>query len=77
MLKEIKNPITFASGYSLDMYCKFDNDKHSFQEFPHQYLGETFKECADEALREGWKINYKTRLAICPKCAKLCKDLIP
>lgn len=71
----------YASGYSLDLYCDTYpassehssttcDGVHAWNEFPHQYAGETFMECANQARKDGWKIHKKTRTATCPKCAK-------
>lgn len=59
------NPM--ASGYSMDLYCDRINDNHSQFEFPHQFLGETFAECARAARNTGWKI-HKNGFATCPRC---------
>lgn len=58
----------YASGYSLDLYCDRPNSDHGFNEFPHQFNGETFSECAKEARKAGWRFHRKTRTATCPKC---------
>lgn len=60
----------YASGYTLDLYCDHQNDNHRFNEFPWQYTGETFAECARAAKRNGWKLHHKLRTATCPKCTK-------
>lgn len=62
--------MNYASGYNLSLYCDKISDDHGLSEFPHEYDGETFAECAKEAKADGWKIHYKTRTATCPKCAK-------
>jgi len=63
----------YASGYSLDLYCDhfsgFGDEWHEWAEFPHQYVGETFAECARKARKAGWKFHHKTRTATCPKCS--------
>jgi hypothetical protein len=58
----------YAGCYALDLYCDRENDAHGWSEFPHQFTGETFGECAREARLKGWTINRKTRFATCPKC---------
>lgn len=68
--KLLASPNCYASGYSLHLYCDHENPKHGFQEFPHEYDGETFAECSKGARVAGWKFHYATRTATCPKCAK-------
>lgn len=60
----------YAGCYSLDLYCDRESAEHRFQEFPHQYTGETFGECAREARRDGWIIRTRLRTATCPKCSR-------
>lgn len=38
-------------------------------EFPHQFIGETFAECARAAQRRGWVLHQRDRTATCPKCS--------
>lgn len=66
----VAKPLQYASGYSLDLYCDHDNQRHRFDEFPHQFTGETFKECATTAREKGWVIKTRGRTATCPKCAR-------
>lgn len=68
------SPMQYASGYTLDLYCDHSNERHGFDEFPHQYTGETFGECAKEARRNGWIIRSGARTATCPKCSGKRKD---
>lgn len=71
-----------ASCYSMDLYC--DNLKvadplavaetpadgvHYFNEFPHQYIGETFGECARQARDAGWLFRRDRVTVLCPKCS--------
>lgn len=60
------NPLTYAAGYTLNLYC--DQNK---QEWDHQTMGEfyaeTFGECAKSARQRGWVI-HKDRTATCPTC---------
>ena len=68
-LTPLPQPITYASGYSLDLYCKWLTADHKFDEFPHQYTGEHGPEVFRRARQRGW-IIHKDRTATCPKCAK-------
>jgi hypothetical protein len=70
----MSKPTQYASGYTLDLYCdKFDtrNNAHSWNEFPHQFTGETFAGCVRDAKKRGWLVFTKTRTARCPRCARL------
>ena len=64
--------------YTLDLYCDnyFSNaltpvrdTVHGFQEFPHQYTGETFGQCVKQARAHGWIVNRDKSHALCPKCS--------
>jgi hypothetical protein len=67
---ELDDMPCYAAGYSLDLYCDGRNEWHGWNEFPHQFFGETFGECAKLARKRGWVIHRSTRTATCPKCAK-------
>lgn len=74
MPKRMDNPTNYASGYTLDLYCDSeylagDLNKHGWNEFPHQFMNETFRKCAAEARRRGWVIHQSDRTATCPKCS--------
>jgi hypothetical protein len=73
----VKVPMQYASGYSLDLYCDHSNYQHGRDEFPHQFTGETFAECAKIAKRVGWIVHRKTRTATCPKCSKRRQNSLP
>lgn len=74
ILTKHKEPIQFASGYSLDLYCKYINPDHVAAEFPAKFFGETFKDCKLDAIRDGWAIEVGERLATCPKCVRKLAD---
>lgn len=59
-----------VGGYSLHLYCSRANAEHGFNEFPHQFTGETGPECRAEARKIGWKLDMKSHTAVCPKCAR-------
>ena len=63
-----KEPLQYASGYSLDLYCDSDLP---YWEHDHigQFNAQTFGQCAKEARQSGWKI-HKDRTATCPLCAR-------
>ena len=66
------NALQYASGYSVHLYCDHwcgtVDEWHSWNEFPHQFIGETWGDCAAQARKHGWLIHTKTRTATCPKC---------
>jgi len=70
MIKKYPDPLCYAAGYSLDLYCDYENDAHGFNEFPHTFTGETFTGCVRDARLKGWKIHKESRTATCPKCMK-------
>lgn len=78
MPRKRDDPLQYASGYSLDLYCDHEYtegecQRHAFNEFPHQYNGETFSQCAKAARSQGWKINVRDRTATCPACMKVLR----
>ncbi len=62
-----------ASGYSIHLYCDaigpegLSRGPHGYDEFPHEFTGETFGECARSARRTGWRFK-RDGTHICPKC---------
>lgn len=64
-----KDPNHCPGGYVLHFYCKYLSEEHRFDEFPHEYPGETRGECIGYARRYGW-IFHKDNTGTCPKCAK-------
>lgn len=64
-----------VGGYSLDLYCDLVEVKsgqvtdalgHRYNEFPHEFYGQTGPECDRDARKRGWLISQKRTL--CPKC---------
>lgn len=69
-------------AYTLDLYCdcncipvwKRDEvgdltsicHEHNYNEFPHQYVGDTHRDTSKRAKLAGWKLSKK--LDLCPKC---------
>lgn len=72
MIKPLDSPLRMASGYTLDLYCKYKNPAHKWDEFPHQYFDEHGPNTHRSARKAGWLI-HKDRTATCPKCAKELK----
>jgi uncharacterized paraquat-inducible protein A len=62
-----------ASGYTLHLYCKWENVGHVWDEFPHEYFHEHRAKAWAAARKAGW-IVHKDRTATCPKCAKKLKE---
>ncbi len=59
-----------VGGYSLHLYCSRTNPEHGFDEFPHQFTGETGQKCRAKARICGWKLDMRSLTAVCPKCAR-------
>lgn len=68
-------PLKYASGYVLDLYCKYDNPDHGFNEFPHSAEScETRHEAMAQLRARGWRV-HNDRTATCPKCMARLKAL--
>ena len=63
-----RDPLYLAGCYLLDLYCDHLNNDHGWTEFPHQFTGQTYGECAKVARKSGW-IIHRDNTATCPKCA--------
>lgn len=69
----LDNPNWCPGSYSLDLYCKYENPEHGFDEFPHSYVEfQTFAASIRQARRRGW-IYHRDGTATCPKCARRLK----
>lgn len=68
MKRKQDQPMHYASGYTLDLYCDHFNPGHPLGASPYQFYGQTFAECAKQARDKGWVIHRKTRTATCPLC---------
>lgn len=80
MLERAKEPMQFASCYTLDLYCDHwggpnsptnttPDGVHAWTEFPHTFTGQTFGYCAARARKRGWILHLATQTATCPKCS--------
>lgn len=69
MKRKLSEPMQYADGFTLNLYCDHDNEAHAHREFPDEYYGDTFADCARQARKEGWIIRTATRTATCPKCS--------
>lgn len=67
------NPLSYAGCYSLDLYCKYENPDHNWDEFPHKFVDELGTACRKRAKAHGWKI-HADNTATCPKCNKRLKN---
>lgn len=70
MVTKNVNPLRIASGYTLHLYCKYQNPKHKFAEFPHEFFDENKSVAWRDARNAGWVI-HRDRTATCPKCKKV------
>lgn len=70
------SPDYCPGSYDLHLYCKYENPRHGWDEFPHHYSGEyqTYGEAAAAARSAGW-ILHRDGLATCPKCASDLREL--
>lgn len=70
----LPNPPKMAACYSLDLYCDHMEVRqydywHKHAEFPWNFTGETFGQCASQAREKGWTF-HRDGTATCPKCNK-------
>ena len=71
--KLLANPIKGPGGYSLHLYCKYENSMHAFDEFPHEYeQWQTYQQAAKQAKAGGWML-HRDGTATCPKCVERLK----
>lgn len=69
-----ERPEHCPGGYSLHLYCKYQNPEHGFREFPWEVDDfETYGQAASAARTAGW-ILHRDRTATCPKCAKALRS---
>lgn len=55
--------------YTMDLYCDscdWNKLPHIYGEFPHQFTGETYSQCKQQALARGW-VFKSDGTHICPK----------
>lgn len=70
-----EDPLICPGSYDLDLYCKYENPEHDFNEFPHiPYDCQTRAQARRIAKQWGW-ILHKDGTGTCPKCAKHLKEL--
>lgn len=62
-----------VEGYDLHMYCKWENTRHRWGEFPHEFGGPDRADARKQARKRGW-IFHRDGYATCPKCAKDIKE---
>lgn len=75
---QLTDPVNHCpSGYSLHLYCKYQNPAHGFREFPWEMdEWETYGQAAAEARKAGW-ILHRDRTATCPKCRSILNTQEP
>ena len=59
-----------VGGYSLDLYCDEVGCKDHERNWPVNFYGQTYSECARLARKAGWDISRKDNIATCPACRK-------
>ncbi len=68
---KLNDPIGIVGGYSLHLYCQYNNERHDWREFPHEFYGpENGSEARAKAKVRGWKFDFRKNVATCPKCVK-------
>lgn len=67
-LPRVSNPLFYASGYTVDLYCDRKRDPWAHRHC-ESFFGETRKECLRAARKAGWLVR-KDRTATCPVCQK-------
>ena len=73
--KLLPNPLEYVSGYYMDVYCKYQNPDHDYDEFAHSAEScETHHEAVTQLRARGWRI-HNDRTATCPKCMARLKAL--
>lgn len=66
----LNDPMPVVGGYSVHIYCKWDNpDAHFLPMGRGEFDGETYGECIAAARRKGWVI-HRDQTSTCPNCAK-------
>ena len=70
----LPNPFCCPGSYDLHLYCRYENEAHSFEEFPWE-IGDfqTYREAARWAKGQGW-ILHPDKTATCPKCAAALRE---
>ena len=66
----------FVEGYDLHMYCRWENPRHNYDDFPQQFAGSHRADTRKQAKKVGW-IFHRDGYATCPKCAKDMKGPTP
>lgn len=54
--------------YTLDCYCMRPSRNHAYNEFPHEYVHELGSKARQWARRDGWHLDYRRNIFLCPKC---------
>jgi len=70
-----------VGGYSLDLYCDNQNScrKHyqldnsvlliDNKQFCYHFAGNNFTECVKQAKQDGWIVDRKRSICLCPICS--------
>lgn len=74
--RKLANPNPCPEGYDLHCYCDHENDQHSYDEFPHQYMARNQREAKAMAKKDGWRFHHDGT-ATCGKCMKRKKTETP
>ena len=70
-----KHPLVCPHGYAMDLYCRYENPDHAFEEFPwHLPNLKSYSDAVRYAKAKGWKL-HKDGTATCPKCVKRLSEM--
>jgi 5-methylcytosine-specific restriction endonuclease McrA len=59
--------MSIYANFDLRLWCDNNNLVHK-RRFPDYYSGDNKTEAFRKARNDGWKINIKNDVAICPEC---------
>lgn len=65
----VKDPIKYAGGYTLDLYCKYTVDyNHDSKNHGVSFYGDSKQDAFRQARALGWVI-HNDRTTTCPECS--------
>ena len=72
-MKLTEEPNHCVGAYDFHAYCKYENDEHEYDEFPHIAVpAETLGQARGALRSYGW-IFHRDGTGTCPKCAYILK----
>ncbi len=58
-----------VGAYTLDLYCDLPGNHSRWDPAFEQYVAQAGSTCRQDARRDGWKLNLRYGVAVCPACA--------